>query len=142
MRETMLMNRLLKALLLWLLIAALPVQGFPAALPMHCAPSLQHVLAADDAAGHQHGVPMMQAQSGHAVAHASLAMDQSPAAHPHTGSFCSACAACCISATALPAVAISTPVHGASQPVVVSSTLVATDYITAGLERPPRPLPP
>src|SRR5437879_5124973 len=104
------MNRVLKTLLLWLLIATLPIQGFAAAM-MSCGPnhheSLSTAIMADE---HHH-----DAKAAHRHLHDDAAMspvadgassdfltNKSPGTHKHKSASCSACAACCVGATAPP----------------------------------------
>jgi hypothetical protein len=128
------MNRAFKTLLLWLLIAALPLQGGAAAMQLTCGPAhhnaAQLVHAMD---GHaQHGATVfVEVASGSSGASANA--DKLPAS-------CSACAACCVGASAPPSVPVLTPAYGSSGFAVDSHPPLFTGFIPAGLERPPKPL--
>jgi hypothetical protein len=139
------MNRLFKTLLLWLLIAALPLQGFAAAMKASCG-SAQHDLlqvAIMDDEHHDDGV-VTHSHHHDAGADSSLSdsaanTDKSSATHDkHQHSSCSACAACCVGAVAPPSASIWTPTYSSSEMVVISPSPLVTGYIPGGLERPPR----
>jgi len=132
--------------LAWLLIAAVPVQGFAAALMVNCGPqhhgAAQPSVRATEVQGqHQHAHAARDAHHAHehawaadtAQAHAPQDADAEPAAK----ATCSACAACCIgialtSSTALP------PVIAPSSPPRLEATDPAVDIVASGPERPPR----
>ncbi|MET0963900.1 MAG: hypothetical protein ABWY05_13955 [Noviherbaspirillum sp.] len=131
------MHRALTTFLLWLLIAALPLQGFAAAVQASCAATAHHAAAqvyapAQSNAGHEH--------SAH---HDSAAASETGAGHDaaakHTASSCSACASCCVGAGAPPCLSLRGPGYGRSQPVVSSPAPLITGFIPPGLERPPKP---
>lgn len=135
------MIRFLKTLLLWLIIAALPVQGLAAAINASCGPT-HHTDAQvrimvesphhEDSATHHHG-----------HAHEEISMDiQADSATDEDQQFksssCSACAACCVGAAAPPPVFIPATVPGGSQFVFISSAPLIISVTPAGLERPPK----
>lgn len=147
-----LMNRFIKQLLLWFLIAALPIQGMAAVVKANCgsrhhavsvsltaesAMPAQHVQGVHDEkdSSHAHGVSN--------VAKSPILADDASLTDPsqsgsHHASYCSACAACCTGAVAPPVSfsAISIPdrvVESAVSPVV--SYL---GFIPPSLERPPK----
>jgi hypothetical protein len=129
------MNRVLKTFLLWLLLAALPLQGFAAAVQASCGP----------AAHHDAPEMKMQAQSHHhegdAADSVTVLADKSAgdsADIKHKTSVCSACAACCVGAVAPPSVSALFSTYGSSLPKVVSPSPLVTGFIPAGLERPPK----
>jgi predicted cobalt transporter CbtA len=140
------MNRFLKTLLLWLLIAALPLQGFAAAMLVSCGSahddSLQVAIMNDEhhddsAAVHSHHHDVADADSSSSDSTANA--DKSSATHDkHQHSSCSVCAACCVGAVAPPSALNFTPVHSGSETVVISPAPLVTGYIPGGLERPPR----
>lgn len=92
------MNNLLKALIVWLMLVAIPFQGFATASMLPCAPGQaapamapEHcAMMATMMPAHAH----VQAQEHAASAHA--------AAHDHAGGKCSACASCCFGAVMAP----------------------------------------
>jgi hypothetical protein len=130
------MNRVLKTFLLWLLLAALPLQGIAAAVQASCGP------AAHDGAAEM----TMQAKSHHhegdgAADSASVvaaSSDGDSADIQHKNSVCSACAACCVGAVAPPSISTLTPAYSTSLPAVSSPAPLVAGFIPAGLERPPK----
>ena len=89
----------LRILFAWLLIAAVPMQGFAAASMLFCGMGAQHQHAAtagethDHAAMHRHGGDDAEDQSAtHVHAHAA---DPAAGASPDAKHTCSICAACC-----------------------------------------------
>jgi hypothetical protein len=142
------MIRILKTLLLWLLIAALPVQGMAAVMKASCGPAHHGAMPTvttvnehhhDQHASHEHE------HHDHAIAHSdstasgsAMTTDQSSAGHQHENSSCSACAACCAGAVAPPSALLLAPVHGSSEAVLISPAPLVTGHIPDGLERPPR----
>ncbi|WP_283441370.1 hypothetical protein [Noviherbaspirillum suwonense] len=129
------MNRVLKTFLVWLLLAALPLQGFAAAVQASCGPAAHH-----DAAE-----ITMQTESHHhegdapdsvTVVAAKSAGDSADI--KHKGSLCSACAACCVGAVAPPSVPALISAYSSSLPEVISPSPLVTGFIPAGLERPPK----
>jgi len=146
------MNRFVKQLLLWFLIAALPVQGVAAIVKANCGPrhhavSVSASAAADVSHRHAH-----HTHHGHAASHLHHAVEangnevmvedglssHSPDAPGHYASYCAACAACCTGAVAPPvsisAVSVPERVEATVPPPVISYL----GFIPAGLERPPK----
>lgn len=142
------MKTLARTLLLWLMLIAVPFQGFASAAMLACAhrttqgaPAAAAPAAGHDAMhsahhghDHEHGVaPAGQAASGHHDMHDPGA--QKPADH-HAQ--CGSCAACCFGAAMAPATipaasAVSLPVPRAP---AGASRLAAVDLDLP--ERPPR----
>lgn len=134
--------------LMWLLLLALPMQGFAAATMLNCGPNHHRMLAGaavesakDDghaAVGHdQHAMSMTDDR--HEKASDGGANDL-PSAH-HLDKLmkfkCSACAACCVGA-ALPTAAL---VIASIPPAMTTAAFVYTphvDFLSTGLDRPPR----
>jgi hypothetical protein len=131
------MSRRVRILLIWILAAALPLQGYAAAAMISCGPMHARIAASthDD-----HG------QAGHHGTH-----DHHPAAEgsshsnePSPGPAklfqfkCSACAACC-TASAAPSPTVPLMAVVAAR-VVTSPFFEPSDHgiVPAGLERPPR----
>jgi hypothetical protein len=140
------MNRTLKTLLLWLLIAVLPIQGLAAAMQASCGPA-HHTASAISAIteAHSHAGKVTYSHDGqdavthHAASDAPVTADHSSGTpHKHQSAFCSACAACCVGAVAPPSAAIQTPVYSNSGLIVISPPPLVTGFIPAGLERPPK----
>lgn len=132
----------LRAVLGWLLAAALPMQGVAAATMLHCAQGgtpAAHSGGTDHA--HARELPMASASHHHHHHHdmnAVRAPAKTDAQIASTEAKCSVCAACCI-ATALP-VAIRT--FDATMPAESFAPVMARVdpvFLTGGPERPPRP---
>ncbi len=122
------LNRI-RVALVWVLLFALPFQGYAAATLLGCGPNHHRMSVADasdwasPALAHAH--------------HRDAAGD-----HPHAEkvSKCSACAACCVGA-ALPSAPL---VFAAAAPAEAPATLRsvgAVGFLTDGPERPPRTQP-
>ena len=132
------MNRAFKTFLLWLLMAALPLQGFAAAMPSGCG-SARHGLAVTEA--HHHGGIAGHGHDGahHSASDSAAKTNHAPgASHEHQHSSCSACAACCVGATAPPSSSTLTPAYCNSESFVISQVPLVAGFIPAGLERPPK----
>ncbi len=140
------MNRPVKTFLLWLLMAALPLQGFAAAKQAFCGPSHHHVLKMNTAVGeHSHGNKALHdhnegaTSAHHSTAEQPVVADgSSDSHHKHQNSSCSNCAACCMGAVAPPSAAALVPVYADAKFLVISPALLVTGFIPAGLERPPK----
>jgi len=141
------MNRVLKTFLLWLVIAALPLQGMAAVVKATC--GLKHHSMASMAMGaadHQHPDGSMHhhhdAADSVALAVPGDLLDEagtdSNTNHIHKSSYCSACAACCIGATAPPPSLILAPIFSTAETLVIPPIVSFTGFIPAGLERPPK----
>ena len=109
-----------RTLLVWLMLLAIPLQGFAAASLALCdaagAPAASHVAAAS-------------MHEGHCAEPDSTAPD-SPAK-------CSSCAFCCVGMAIAPAfAALTSPRPLASEPIAYAAMHV-TAHIPGGLERPP-----
>lgn len=161
------MNRLLTTLLIWLLMAALPLHAAAASINMSCAPVPQQI-GAQAGAHAPHGTHGTHGAHGAHGAHAALA---APAdAHAHHGahashhgaavhaaadtgggddasqakagklshSSCSACSAFCAGAVAPPSFSLSLPFLDGSEAVRVPPADLLAGFIPDGLQRPPR----
>jgi hypothetical protein len=116
------MHRFIKTFLLWLLLAALPLQGFAAAMRLPCGPT-GHAVEPRAAAMHDHH-------------------DHAPADHAsgQASASCSAGSACCVGAVALPVEPVVAPVYSAALPAVPVIPAPLADFIPGGLDRPPKTL--
>ena len=151
------MNRLLTTLLVWLLMAALPLHAAAAAASLSCGHAQQH---GDDRPAHAHGYAADHdnhvAAGGEHAHHGGPAADgaadpmdaaaaeasaesasESDSILPHAS--CSACSAFCVGAVAPPSAALALPTFDGSEPVVIAPSDSATGFIPEGLQRPPRP---
>ncbi|MDO9312970.1 MAG: hypothetical protein Q7T97_00305 [Burkholderiaceae bacterium] len=120
------MFKRVRAALMWVLLVALPFQGFAAASMLGCGPS--HHRVSESAA-----LEAAPAASAHEHEHDASA-DHRDA---DKASKCSVCAACCVGA-ALPAAAL---VFAAAAPADAPPTLRsmgAVGFLTDGPDRPPR----
>jgi hypothetical protein len=136
-----------KISLLWLLIAALPIQGMAAFVKASCGPAHpEWLLTAIMSEAHHHdGELARHHHEGNAVAdnHQIGAPPTAAAALPdadytHQSSFCSACAECGFGDAAPPPTAPWNPALVRSETAVLPPSIQFTGYIPAGLERPPR----
>lgn len=143
------MNRLLTTLLIWLLMAALPLHAVAASVNMSCAPAQRHTTPAPIAA---HGVEHASHEHAHAAADADAphgghtqsvdmhALDADPADPADLShSSCSACSAFCVGAVAPPSSSLSLPSFDGAEAVLAASSEFVTGFIPEGLQRPPRP---
>jgi hypothetical protein len=150
------MKALLRSLLLWFLLAAVPFGGFASATMLLCAPQrvlaqapapahpahpVQHAMAA----GHHDHAAMLAAQQGeaaggHAAAHpgGSSSTHHDGANHAGHGK-CASTGACCIGAPLASALPAALPLQDGRCATVpfVPAAPAAVDL--AGLERPPKP---
>lgn len=134
------MIRVFKTLLLWLMLATLPLQGVAAVVKVACGPE-HHVMIpstfdhhhADADAGLYHG----DENSHPATTHGSPDSDADAAA-ADKASTCSACATCCVGATAPPSALNLAPELPASNFIVPFPVVAFNGHIPASLERPPK----
>ena len=147
------MNTILRSLIVWLVLLAVPFQGFASAAMLACAPGhgVPSGIAVTETA-HGNDAPHADAHGGaHAAAqdrscheHASLAHsgpDKTDAPGHGNGHACSACSACSIGAAIAPAMLPSLAVHA---PPLLTAPFADGHVPSVDLalpERPPRPLP-
>ncbi len=149
------MKRRLHLLLCWLLLAALPLQGWAAASMALCAsvhPGLgvagvpAEAAATPHAPCHTHAQPSHR-DAGHGTANGlpasgpgadTAGLADSPAPSPGAGS-CAVCAWCAHAVSSLPATGSACPAVAASRGFEpVPRALPTLSFLTPGLERPPR----
>jgi hypothetical protein len=117
------MHRVFFRFLLWLLIAALPLQGFASSMRACCVEdTVATVVTAQVFHCHDMAEP--------AVAKADMGM--------HHGHDCSNHGACTAGATAPPAMLALQPLSLCGAPVPLAGSLLFSGHIPSGLERPPR----
>ncbi|WP_194725302.1 hypothetical protein [Noviherbaspirillum malthae] len=142
------MNRVLKTFLLWLLIAALPLQGMAAVIKASCGPRHHDMSSVMMMKGHhshdEATAPHQHDDAGNTVVaddaqKASAKKSAEAKQGPHL-SYCSACAACCFGAAAPPPSVSLTPDFSTVEAAVIPPVVSFTGFIPAGLERPPRHL--
>ena len=129
----------LKSLIVWILLLAVPFQGFASATMLMCAPMQPASPAAAFAAPHDHHAMLAAQAAGH-VRHAATAhagsKDQPPAGH-HANGKCNSCAACCTGAPIPPSYAIRVPVAIQNCAVVPFDSDFVPAVDLAFPERPP-----
>ena len=131
------MRFLLKTVLAWLLVVAIPVQGFAATALLLCAPN-HHGAAmavstmANPEASHHHAMdsdaPAQQA--------ASLADDFKSSGFADSGK-CGACAACC-TGSAVASLAVAVPLVAPVRGLIPFQPLAFASHIPAAFDPPPR----
>lgn len=144
------MNRIFKKLLVWLLVALLPLQAVAGSFGMTCAPvhqqssqNVQNLAVADhDMMDDAHaGYGSEHATHGGEHADQAASADGNASGH-HAGklshSTCSACSAFCLGAVAPPSSHLPTPTFDGSDAVIVSPSVFAVGFIQDGPQRPPR----
>lgn len=142
------MYRFLKTLLLWLLLAVLPLQGVAAVMQTACGP-MKHDDTAETTMSvqpHQHGGDVMDMPDTHAadideISKSALSHDESHNKSPgnkHGHAACSACASCCVGASAPPSTVVIIPAYSSPLPSVATPAVLVSGYVPAGLERPPK----
>lgn len=142
------MLRVLKTLLLWLLIAALPIQGAAAVIKASCGPRHhsasvefnvpEHHHSADTTA-HNHAFEDATALEKQAQVSDTVTVSKTDqSAKLPLNSFCSACAACCAGAVAPPPTVSLAPTFVLVETAVRPSVESFTGFVPAGPERPPR----
>lgn len=134
------MIHVLKTLLIWLIIAALPLQGVAAVRKQSCGP--QHHSAVQVASAQHHDQEMNAQYHDHAAADSHVihtASDaKSEAASSVKSSYCSACVACCVGASA-PPTELRFPVASLQpQTLLPSPKSWLVGFIPSSLERPPK----
>lgn len=126
------MNTILRTLIVWLVLLAVPFQGFASAAMPGCASN--HAMPAP------HTAEAAPAHAMHGAAHAMpAAMDDGQHGMDHHGSAkCGACSACSIGAAMAPAAMLALAVH-APPALTVPFTLDRLPAVDLALpERPPR----
>lgn len=137
------MNRLLKTLLIWILMLALPAQALGSVIKLSCGPT-HHARASMNISVPQHPHHGMESATAH---HHDIADDankadasakSSVASPEYQSATCSACATCCSGAAVMHSPLNWTPSYRNSFIAVTSVLSSFTGHIPAGLERPPR----
>ena len=127
---------------MWLLVAALPLQGWAAATMIHCGPGHRHIAGAA-LQGHDHSHHHGAALVDHDVAASDVdGVDHNFLSDPHRPQKlemgkCSACAACCTTAV-LPATVLAFDPVALTDFVAPILPQTVAVFLTDGPERPPR----
>lgn len=143
------MTRTLKSFLLWLLIAAMPFQAFATNVLRACSSGHQGmsmvslVPIADGNASAESLNTSVDQQSGEeeeCIEAASSADQSNLSSDPLKVGSCSACAACCVGAFALPPLLKFKPSSNNAEVHQPFGATLAIGFIPDSLERPPRHL--
>ena len=146
------MNRIFKTWILWLLVLALPAQGYAAVSQLSCGPLMHqtvtevtHDTSMHHAVAHEHHAQILPADMGMTAgqdAHADATHVQTHeyAHEQQASSTCSACAACCLSIAMLPALPDWSITTIGATPVVSAPASLFLGHIADGLKRPPKSL--
>lgn len=139
---------LMKSLIVWFLLLAVPFQGFASATMLFCAPMQPTASAPSSAASPQHHDHHAMLESQHAghdhrqMSHADAATaqdaDHASTAADHSGSKCNSCAACCFGASMPPSVTIRIAVDAQHVTAVPATTGFIPAVELALPERPPQ----
>jgi len=137
------MNRTFKKLLIWLLVALLPLHAVAGSFGMTCTPV--HQQSSQDVKHHvgvDHDM-MAGAHGGHDGDHAGKASTIAEQSSDHPAgklshSSCSACSAFCLGAVAPPSSHLPAPTFDGTDAVIVSPSVFAVAFIQDGPQRPPR----
>jgi len=144
------MPAILRSLLIWLMVLAIPNQGLAASFMQHCAPAGSPAstvaVAAPSAQGHDRARAAQHA--GHDAAHAAHGSEHAGAggANPAHGNSaeaagtCSVCAACCHAIGMPPSPSAIAQAPDAAQ-VLQPAVMDVESFVPGGLDRPPRTPP-
>jgi hypothetical protein len=126
----------LRQLFTWLLITAVPMQGFAAASMLFCGMGAQHQHTAKASEPHEHAD--MHSLSGDAAqGHHAHVADPAPDASPDDNHQCSICAACC-NGVALVGVSYMEAVAPAAQAELAEPFVLIHTLPTPVPDKPPR----
>ncbi len=128
------MNKKFKTVLLWLLLFAIPLQGFATSSMLFCEISHHHEVTTmqvsaleHDHDGHQHELSATVSDHGH-----------HNDGFQHDMTKCSACAACCVGAAIVSSLGNGFSLTPPESHPIPFSIVRFAGHIPAGLERPPR----
>jgi hypothetical protein len=119
---------IIRSLIIWLALLAVPFQGFASAAMLPCAPS-----PAAAAHAHMHMAGMAHAQHDHAAVH-----HTDSARLSHHDAKCGNCASCCIGAALMPLALVAAAPHGAAALAIPSDAGHLPSVDLDHPERPPR----
>lgn len=123
------MSRFWRIVFAWILVLALPLQGYAAQAKLFCGPTHHGVTAP---VTHQH----VDVDVDHA-AHADTDLAKAEPATTAGAGKCSACASCC-SVVAITGAVVQMPAITPQSPIVATVPQANDGALIAGLERPPR----
>lgn len=128
---------MLKRLVIWLMLIALPMQSFAAVTMLHCAPRHEAIAAVV----HEHHASGMEGHEGHTHHHA----DADAGTNSQTDDIptistdkCSACSTCCMSSMAMTYPQWMSPIQIGAPVLVPHPALSFHSIILDGPQRPPR----
>lgn len=124
------MKALLRLLVLWLLLAGVPLQGFASATMLLCAPR---------ADVNAHAAPVHDEHHAHADMHAGMEHDKT-ATHHGSDMKCASAAFCCTGAPLASTMSMPPPAPAGSCAPIPFETTAPPAVDLAGLERPPKRL--
>ena len=145
------MNRVVRTFVMWLLVLALPVQGFAASTMLLCGAghhgAAQATEGGHDHASHMHKGALEASAVSESPAHSHVAQAASSregsvfspllAKHAKVWGKCSACASCCTVAY-LPTTVIAFTAPAPSRAPAVVELTTDVGFFTDGPDRPPR----
>jgi hypothetical protein len=137
------MDRTFKSVVVLLMLAALPIQGYAAATKIFCLPETQRSQSASSHYSHHGGVAEHRSDDPHqAIAQSQLAQQEHANYHDHGfkhgSSNCSVSAPCCVGGTIVSSAPIVALLPRANvAPIALASSTFSTRTID-GLDRPPR----
>jgi hypothetical protein len=126
------MNRFLRALAIWIVALALPLQGYAAAAMITCGPMHSQIATASEHSPSHHDAMA----AGHS--HPAVDEDEPSVLAKFLAFKCSACASCC-TASAAPAPVMPFPGLMQAHTAVIPFSGSSEDTVVPdGIERPPR----
>ena len=135
------MRSVFHTLLIWLMLLAVPVQGFAAASMLLCEPIVVSNAASANAHAHHHDHAQMSADHASAdqlSGNSNHAHHHQQTSNHHTAAKCGACAACCIAvAMTAPAAAALPHMHVDSERITALNTFPSS-VIPVYPDRPPK----
>lgn len=139
----------LKSLIIWFLLLAVPFQGFASATMLMCAPITPALTSASDAiipATHDHAAMMAVSLQGHdhygAIATSAATKGASAklaSSGHHTDAKCNSCAACCCGALMPPSYQTTVVIEAPNFPAFGFDSVAMPKVDLAFPERPPKP---
>lgn len=139
------MNRIFKTWMLWLLVLALPAQGYAAVSQLSCGPLMHQAVVEvthDVTMHHAQNLPADMDMTAGQHVHADATHEQTHAQtyEQQASSTCSACAACCLSIAMLPSLPDWSLTTIGATPVVSAPASLFLGHIADGIKRPPKSL--
>ena len=130
------MKAILKVLIVWMTLLAVPLQGFASATMSFCVPPV----AAQDSHDHESMADDVDMSSAHAHdehAGSDMQADHHPASHHQAGK-CATCATCSVCLSMAPSFVAVLPATASSSTTIPFDRHLLPSVYLALLERPPR----